>query len=244
MDSHLKTFSEKDLRASLAQRNEFICTASHELKTPLAALMLQMEMAKRAPFITPEKMSRIIDNTHKDVLRLKRLVDDMLDVSRIVSGKLSMEFEIFQLDEFMQELIERLSPAFNQAGKIKLILNAPVQVNWDRFRIEQVVTNLLTNACRYGEGAVVEIETTCHQESASLVVRDFGIGIAEENLSKIFELFERGPHPTESTGMGLGLFICQEIINHHQGKIRVESTPGLGSTFTVDIPFHRLNNPV
>lgn len=244
MNSHENKTSVKDLRASLAQRNEFICTASHELKTPLAALMLQMEMAKRAPSITPEKMSRIIDNTHKDVLRLKRLVDDMLDVSRIVSGKLSMEFETFQLDEFMQELIERLSPAFNQPGKIKLLLNAPVQVNWDRFRIEQVVSNLLTNAFRYGEGGSVEIETKCDGENVTLVVRDFGIGIAQENLSKIFDLFERGPHPTETTGLGLGLFICQEIINLHQGKIKVQSSPGLGSTFTVDIPFHRLNNPV
>jgi PAS domain S-box-containing protein len=236
--------AESDLKAALAQRNEFISTASHELKTPLAALMLQMEMAKRASNLTPEKVSKILDNTHRDVLRLKRLVDDMLDVSRIASGKLSMDFEFFHLDDFMEELLERMAPAFPGFDKVKICLNAPVIVHWDRFRIEQVVMNLLTNAFRYGEDQNISIHTKMAGNRASIVVKDFGMGIAKENLNKIFERFERGSNTRETSGLGLGLYICQEIVNHHQGQIIVQSVVGAGSTFTVELPFNRLNNPV
>lgn len=235
---------ESDLKAALAQRTEFISTASHELKTPLAALMLQMEMAKRASSLSPEKVSKILDNTHRDVLRLKRLVDDMLDVSRIASGKLSMDFEFFHLDEFMEELLERMAPAFPGFDKVKINLNAPVMVHWDRFRIEQVVMNLLTNAFRYGEDQNISIHTKMAGNRASIVVKDFGMGIAKENLNKIFERFERGSNTRETSGLGLGLYICQEIVNHHQGQIIVQSVVGAGSTFTVDLPFNRLNNSV
>ena len=236
--------AEADLKEALAQRNEFISTASHELKTPLAALMLQMEMAKRTSCLTPEKVSKILDNTHRDVLRLKRLVDDMLDVSRIASGKLSMDFEFFNLDEFMEDLIERMAPAFPHFDRVKIHLNAPVIVHWDRFRIEQVVMNLLTNAFRYGEDQNISIRTKIAGNRASIIVKDFGMGIATENLNKIFERFERGSNTRETSGLGLGLYICQEIVNHHQGQIIVQSVVGAGSTFTVELPFNRLNNPI
>ena len=236
--------AEADLKAALAQRNEFISTASHELKTPLAALMLQMEMAKRSVSLTPEKISKIFDNTHRDVLRLKRLVDDMLDVSRIASGKLSMDFEFFHLDEFMEELLDRMAPAFPQFSQVKIHLNAPVMVHWDRFRIEQVVMNLLTNAFRYGENQKITIQTKVAGNRASIIVKDFGMGIAEENLNKIFERFERGSNTRETSGLGLGLYICQEIVKHHQGQMIVQSVVGAGSTFTAELPFNRLNNPI
>lgn len=236
--------AEEDLKDALAQRNEFISTASHELKTPLAALMLQMEMAKRSTSLTPEKVTKILDNTHRDVLRLKRLVDDMLDVSRIASGKLSMDFEYFHLDEFMEELLDRMAPAFPQFNKVKIVLNAPVIVHWDRFRIEQVVMNLLTNAFRYGENQNISIYTKMGGNRASITVKDFGMGIAKENLNKIFERFERGSNTRETSGLGLGLYICQEIVNHHQGHIKVQSVVGAGSTFTVEMPFNRLNNSI
>jgi PAS domain S-box-containing protein len=243
-DITIQKNAESDLIAALAQRNEFISTASHELKTPLAALMLQMEMAKRSSNLSPEKVSKILDNTHRDVLRLKRLVDDMLDVSRIASGKLSMDFEFFHLDDFMEELLERMKPAFPQFDKVKIHFNAPVIVHWDRFRIEQVVVNLLTNAFRYGEDQNISIHTKIGGNRASIVVKDFGMGIAKENLNKIFERFERGSNTRETSGLGLGLYICQEIVNHHQGQIIVQSVVGAGSTFTVELPFNRLNNSI
>lgn len=227
-----------ELKTALSMRNEFISIASHELKTPLTALLLQMEMAKRQKTLSPEKVSKIIEHTHKDVLRLKRLVDDMLDISRIASGKLTMDLDYFHLDEFIEELVGRMDPAFPDYAKIKLELGAPVIVRWDRFRIEQVVMNLLTNASRYGRGNDIILKTKMGGNLASIVVQDFGIGIPEDNLRIIFERFERGQASRETSGLGLGLYICQEIVANHKGVIKVESCPGEGSTFTAEIPFN------
>lgn len=178
--------------ADWAQRNEFICVASHELKTPLTALKLQVEMAKRAldrdlTSVPPHKMRAIIDRTYKDTLRLVRLVDDMLDVTRIKTGRLNINREYFALQDFLEEFQERLQPDF-RAG-LSWRLNAPVMVHWDRFRIEQVLLNLISNAIRYGENSPVSVTASAGCGEVFLAVKDEGPGIPISQQKKLFHTY-------------------------------------------------------
>lgn len=228
--------SIKKLYESLALKNEFICVASHELKTPLTSLMLQVEMVKRfmdhhgADAISPVKVKSLINRTHQDVLRLSRLVDDMLDISRINSGKFTMNYEYFNLEEFMDDFLDKV--AYSQ---IRKKINAPILVKWDKFRIEQVMLNLLNNAIRYGEDSQIDVEVSVGDNLAFITIRDYGPGIPMEMQKKIFERFERGDI-SKSEGLGLGLYISQEIIQHHKGKILLDSEIGKGAAFVLQIP--------
>lgn len=225
----------QQLHDALAMKNEFICVASHELKTPLTALMLQVEMVKKfietngADAISPLKVQNIINRTHQDVLRLSRLVDDMLDISRINSGKFSMNYDYFNLEEFMDDFLSRVNHPI-----IKNI-NAPVLVKWDKFRIEQVILNLINNAIKYGADSEIELDVKVGGNVAVISVTDHGPGITPEIQKKIFERFERGD-TSKSEGLGLGLYICQEIIKHHKGNIILTSELGKGSSFQLQIP--------
>lgn len=239
----------------VAARDEFLSIASHELKTPLTSLKLQAQVMMRAiKKKDPEAMSeervfhlaKLIDS---QTSRLTRLVDDMLDISRIRSGSLRITPEDCDLNDVAVDVIERLKPQIEKAtGKLpEVSLSNGLQGKWDRFRLEQVLTNLVTNALRYGEGKPVSIRTYEKNSEACLEVKDHGVGIAKENLSKIFERFERaGMSANEISGLGLGLYITNQIVVAHRGKIHVESEPNEGSTFTVVLPMgdreHRHNH--
>lgn len=232
----MKRTSEKKLHKELAMKNEFICVASHELKTPLTALMLQVEMAKKfmdahgIEAISPKKMQNLINRTHQDVLRLSRLVDDMMDVSRIHSGKFSMNYEFFNLEDYMEELKNRIT-----SDKIRWKVNAPILVKWDRFRIEQVLVNLISNAERHAKDSDVDINVGIGGTHVYMSVQDYGPGISPEIHEKIFERFERGDEKL-SEGFGIGLYICNEIVKRHEGKISIESRSGEGANFMLQIP--------
>lgn len=233
----MKRTSEKKLHKELALKNEFICVASHELKTPLTALMLQVEMAKKfidthgIEAISPKRMQSLINRTHQDVLRLSRLVDDMMDVSRIHSGKFSMNYEFFNLEDFMEDLKNRIS----SDKKIMWKVHAPVLVKWDRYRIEQVILNLINNAEKHASASDIDINVGMGGGNVYISVRDYGPGIPREIHEKIFERFERGQE-NSSEGFGIGLYICNEIIKYHNGKIAIESESGKGANFMFQIP--------
>ncbi len=233
----MKYFTNKKLQEALAMKHEFICVASHELKTPLTALKLQVEMAKRVmdnhgvDAISPGKVRSIINRTHQDVLRLSRLVDDLLDASRINSGKFTMKYEYFNLEDFMEDFTQRMSHQ-----RIRMTIHAPVMVKWDKFRIEQVIINLLNNAFRYGNGSEVDLDVSTGGNLVFIKVRDYGPGISQECQKKIFARFECGDMDRATEGLGLGLYISQEIIKHHNGKIVLNSELGKGSTFELQIP--------
>lgn len=238
-----KKKAEKKLEDALATKNEFISIASHELKTPLTALQLQVEMAKRvldmenSEGLSPEKVKAIIDRTHKDVLRLSRLVDDMLDVSRINTGKFNMSYEYFNLEDYIEEFLERATTGLPNFTKLtKISVNAPVIVRWDRFRIEQVILNLFTNAIRYGGNSAIHFTVTAGGGYAYIKVKDHGPGIPKKDHKKIFERYERVNHDRVKDGFGLGLYLCSEIIKNHQGLIKLESAVGEGATFELQIP--------
>lgn len=242
-----KTFEEKLIHAVHA-RDEFLSVASHELKTPLTSLSLQAEIFRRdrelnkIHLYTPEKLEKMVSLILTQVTRLTRLVDDMLDASRTLTGKLAINLEDFDFCDLVEEVLERMTSHFTAASLSKPVFHRCDNSfgRWDRFRLEQVLTNLLTNAVRYGKGSEIIIEAVTNEDSITLSVADKGMGIAEEDREKIFNRFERSISASEVSGLGLGLFISKQIVSDHGGKIWVESELGKGSTFYVFLPkFHR-----
>lgn len=236
--------TEANLLHALSVRDEFMAIASHELKTPLQSLKLQSQLYQRGiirndPSVyTEEKITNMLDRNSKQIDRLTRLVDDMLDISRIRTGKLSLRKEPCDLGSMLMDVIGRTREQFEISGsgqpRIEHIEKAIGE--WDPLRIDQVMINIINNAIRYGQGKPITISIKNYQECVRITVADQGLGIASSDIEKIFERYERGLLSREVSGLGLGLFITKQIVNAHGGKIWVESEIGKGSTFFVDLP--------
>ena len=242
---HEKVLKEiqEELETSLLARDEFLSIASHELRTPLTALKLQSQSLHRklekgmTQQISMEKLKSMVGITERQIGKLTHLVDDMLDLSRIQSGKLTFKFETADLVEIIRDVSERMEEQIASSGS-SLSVNLPEKLllRIDRFRIEQVIVNLLTNAMKYGKGTPVHVELSQTEDKALLSVRDEGMGIAPENHELIFNRFERAVNANEISGLGLGLYITRQIVESHEGRIWVESEIGKGSTFKVELP--------
>lgn len=234
---------QRELQASLQVRDEFLSVASHELKTPLTSLSLQNQSMRRnfkkgrPEVFSPENVNLLIHNTEKQVNRLVRLVDDMLDLSRIESGKLSFCFEKAKLSEIVLDVYSRLKEQLENAGCASEInIQDECLGAYDKARMEQVITNLLTNAMRYGRGKPIGLSVFRRERDSLFEITDNGVGIETENLEKIFQRFERLVNADEVSGLGLGLYISKQIVEGHRGKIWAESSVGRGSKFIVKIP--------
>ena len=218
-------------------RDDFLSIASHELRTPLTPLRLQIQILRRlvahGATLARDKLAVSLDTLERQTERLGRLVSDLLDVSRITAGKLTLHRERLDLAEVAREVVERYA-GISRSRIALQTRSAPG--NWDRARLEQVATNLLANAIKYGEGKPIEVVVALEDGAALLAVRDRGIGIAAQDADRIFGRFERATSATSYGGLGLGLFIAQQIATAHGGRISVESAPGQGATFTVALP--------
>ena len=237
--------TQAELERLIDARDDFLSVASHELKTPLTSIQLQTESVRRsvargdAAAFAPAKMERLIDVTDRQVARLTRLVDDLLDVSRIETGKLELHRDDVELSALVSEVTERLGPTVVRSGSTVTTPHLEHAVGrWDRIRIEQVLINLLTNASRYGAGKPIEVAVRVASggDAAELSVTDRGTGIAKEHQERIFSRFERAVSSSEASGLGLGLYIAREIVEAHQGSIAVESERGAGARFVVTLP--------
>jgi PAS domain S-box-containing protein len=225
-------------------RDEFLSIASHELRTPMSALHLQVEMLLRTArrevrrdAVSPALMTGSLELALRQVDRLSKLISELMDVSRVSSGKLLLELEEVDLAALVWDVVRRFEEEAAQSGcMLVLTADEPVPGRWDRSRMEQVVTNLLTNALKFGAGKPVELTVAQERQLAYLVVRDHGIGIAPEDTKRLFNRFERATTARRFGGLGLGLYIARQIVDAHGGTIRVESQPGSGSTFTVELP--------
>jgi signal transduction histidine kinase len=171
---------------------------------------------------------------NRQIERLTGLVGRLLDVSRISAGRLTLDLEAMDLAEVARDVAGR----FPEAESHQITIDAPTAIEgrWDRLRVEQVITNLLSNAVTYGEGRPITITVRCVGARAEIVVADQGIGIAPEALSRIFERFERAASGRQYGGLGLGLWIVRQLVEAMDGSIGVESALGRGSTFTVRLP--------
>lgn len=236
---------QEELEKTVRSRDEFLSIASHELKTPLTTLRLKSQLATKAFDKEPtdpktiERLAGFAEQTVKQVDKLNRLVDDMLDVSRIQTGKLNTEVQEVDLSQTLSDLLERLEPQFQQNHYDSPVREFPserVIIHGDQVRLEQVFTNLLSNAIRYGQGRLITVSLRQTENGITVSVKDLGLGIKPQDLHRIFDKFERAVEPNEVSGLGLGLYISQKIIEAHGGTIAVESAPQKGATFTVKLP--------
>jgi signal transduction histidine kinase len=238
--------AEDGLRSALSLRDEFLSIASHELKTPLTTLKLHTQITKRnlqkdgAPLLTKEALLRFLSGSDAQIERLTRLIEDMLDVVRIESGKLSLSFESVDLAVLLRNVCEQFSPQLEAAGcKVSVESSGELIGEWDPYRIEQVLVNLLSNAMKYGEGKPIQIFLQSDITKARMIVRDQGAGIDPKDHGRVFERFERAVSVKGKAGLGLGLFIARKIVNAHEGQIFLESAINKGSSFTVELPLKR-----
>ncbi|MFY0564577.1 ATP-binding protein [Archangium lansingense] len=223
-------------------REDFLSVASHELHTPLTPLRLHLQTLQRAlasagDGVGDGRLNAKVDKALGQVRRLSQLVDDLLDVSRLTSGRLRLRLEPVDLVELTRDLAERFSEQARAAGCTLHVTTAgPTTGQWDRMRLEQVLTNLITNALKYGVDHPVELHVAVSGEQAHWSIRDHGIGIAPEDLERIFGRFERAVSTRQYGGLGLGLYISRAIARALGGDIHVESRPGAGALFTLELP--------
>ena len=221
-------------------REQFLSIASHELRTPLAALTLQVQSLLRAAqsgLALGDKPAQKLGIIERQVTRLTTLVDNLLDVSRVMGGRMTLELEELDLRPIIEEVLEHFAEQLAKSGcALTLELDPSCVGIWDRFRLEQIMTNLLANAIKYGRGAPIVVGLRSEPERAALMVKDNGIGIAEEDQARIFERFERAVSHRNFGGLGLGLWITKELVVALGGSISLKSMPGQGAEFTVLLP--------
>lgn len=223
-------------------RNDFLSIASHELNTPITSLKLQLQMVKKGLLMGKEgnfpleRFSKSVEASVKQVDRLINLISILLDVSRIQSGKFTFNFVKFNAKEVISEVVERHKELLQNAEcTLEVSGESDFNVVWDKTRIEQVLTNLLTNAIKYAPGKI-EMNISEDKNDIIIAVRDHGQGIDKEKLSSIFDRFERATSNESVSGLGLGLFIVKQIAEGHHGHVKVESLVGDGSTFSLRLP--------
>jgi signal transduction histidine kinase len=226
---------------ALQQRDELLSVASHELKTPLTALNLAVEGlardARRGAVTVGERGMDRIMRAENQVHRLAALVDQLLDFSRLSLGRMTIDPSEVDLGALVEQVTGRFRDlALARTRKpVEVRGLRPLLGRWDRDRLDQVITNLVSNALKYGAGKPVWISLE-QAEVARLCVHDDGIGIDPADHQRIFERFERPATSPRLGGVGLGLWIARELVLAHGGAIRVESAPGQGATFTVELP--------
>ncbi|HEX9049745.1 MAG TPA: HAMP domain-containing sensor histidine kinase [Anaeromyxobacter sp.] len=223
-----------ELARSVAARDEFLSIASHELKTPLTALKLQLQLGQRreggpgAPWLA---------SAVRQVDRVGALVAELLDLARIRAGRLTLEPRPVDLAELAAGVAERLSDVLERSGNALAVdAPAPVGASCDPARIEQVLANLLVNASRHAPGARVSMRVFREADRAVVVVEDEGPGIPPDALERVFDAYEKGDRAGQEQGLGLGLYIVRQIVEAHGGTIRAGAGRSGGAAFRVELP--------
>ena len=234
----------EDRRQAVAARDQFLAVAAHELRTPLATLAMLVDYLV-VPMLPHSKTElgnvvvqlRQLAMVKRQVDRLRALVVEMLDVSRITRGSFQLNPGPVDLRDVVREVLDRFDLEI-QRSHVTVTVNAPDPAPgiWDAARIDQVITNLISNALNYGAGRPIEVSVRVEVSQAVVVIRDHGIGIPEDEQSKIFGPFTRVVAAKHHAGLGLGLWIAQQIVQASGGRIKVDSRPEQGSTFTVELP--------
>ncbi|MDC0708915.1 MEDS domain-containing protein [Stigmatella sp. ncwal1] len=233
--------AEQEALAAVRARDEFLSMASHELKTPLTSLKLQLELVKGAmagaDSALLQRLVSKLRTMERQIQRLQALNGSLLDVATLDGGRMHMDFQWVDLSSLIEEAVERLAPDFERAGcEVRLEAESEAQGQWDPMRLDQVVVNLLSNAAKYGAGKPIHILLQRNGNRVSLAVKDQGIGISSEAQARLFRKFERAVPARHYGGLGLGLYISRMLVEAMGGTLQVDSRVGQGSTFTVSLP--------
>ncbi|PTL78247.1 AAA family ATPase [Vitiosangium sp. GDMCC 1.1324] len=227
-----------DSQAAIQLRDDFLSVAAHELYTPITSLRLSVQgLLRRSGSELPESLTRGIRSAEAQTRRLAKLIEELLDVTRIQAGRLHLHLEQVDLASVVRDVVERLHEPISRANSpLSLQLQDGVTGRWDRTRLEQVVTNLLSNALKFAAGKPISVSLERHADTARLRISDQGIGIPPDRLPHVFERFERAVSVEHYGGLGLGLHIVRELVSALGGSVRAESQPGEGTTLTVELP--------
>lgn len=235
------------LQRAVAARDQFLSIASHELKTPLTSLQLQLQSLLRLVGGDPpadERVAQKVKTATRSAERLGELVNRLLEVSRLTTGKLELAPEALDLAELAREVAARFAEPLAEGGIVLSVqAPAPVRGRWDRGRVETIAASMISNAIKYGGGKPIDLGVEARGQLARLWVRDRGIGIAPEDQARIFERFERAVPEHHYGGFGVGLWVARLVAEAHGGRIGVESRPGQGSTFSLELPSLELPSP-
>jgi PAS domain S-box-containing protein len=232
----LGTYTDfEDLLQAIRARDEFLSIASHELRTPLTALKLRLQSLERSASLD-DKAQFKVKSADQQLQRIERLIDSLLDVARIATGQFDLEIERFSASTCLHEVVERFRRTTSNEQQFIVASAQDDEGSWDKLRFEQVLTNLLDNAVRYGEGRPVEVTLAVDDERVAISVTDRGLGIGRDDLERIFDRFERLGQRRVPGGLGMGLYIVRQIVDAHGGGISADSRVGSGSTFTFWLP--------
>ncbi|HYO55342.1 HAMP domain-containing sensor histidine kinase [Archangium sp.] len=233
--------AEVDLRRALGARDTFLSVASHELRSPITVLQLVLERlhrgARREETFSGVQVAERLEPALRQVRRLGVLVQNLLDVSRARNNRFDLDRERFALSSLVREVCERFAEQARHAGSDLLMEDCPqVEVHWDRLRVEQALSNLITNAIKYGAGGPISVRAEWQDGEVSLQVWDRGIGVADGDHERIFNPFERAASGHRVESLGLGLYIVREIARAHGGTVGITGREGGGSCFTLRLP--------
>jgi len=221
---------------ALRARDEFLSVAAHEIRGPVTAIHLAVQTIRKGK-VRPEALSNLLAVVEREDRRLSQFVDELLDLGKIREGRLQLQYERVSLGEVVRDVARRLDVDLVRShSSLSVVTEENIVGQWDRFRLEQVVNNILSNAIKFGLGKPIEVVTRAGGGRAILTVRDHGIGIEPEILPRLFKPFERGVSERHYGGLGLGLHIVKTIVEAMRGSVRVESKPAEGSLFTVELP--------
>ncbi len=241
--------TQLELQQALQMRDDFISMVAHELRTPLNTLYLETQMRQmllakgQMSAFGAEQLESMFARDSRQIGSMNRLIGDMVDISRIQSGKLRVQLAQVNLRDLLRRVTDNLAHQAQAVGcELELDIDTEVQGWWDEFRLEQIVVNLLTNAMRYGAGKPISLALEADNDCVEVKVRDRGVGIAEADHQRIFQRFERLGTKEARDGLGMGLFIARQLAEAQGGKLEVDSAPGKGSTFCLRLSTLRLDS--
>lgn len=226
-----------------AQRDEFLAIASHELKTPLTTVLLQIQTTLHnirnvsLSEFSVEHLLKMLQSMQSQTKRLSKMINDLLNISLITTHKMELEIEDVDLTTLVEDVVENFREKLEKEDlRINLQAKDTILGKWDKLRLEQVFDNLISNAIKYGNKKPIYISIEKQNSIAVIRIIDNGIGIKNSEKENIFLLFKRGNVEKDYKGLGIGLYIAQQIILLHGGRIELNSNPGEGSIFTIFLP--------
>ena len=230
----------EELEKAMRERDDFVSIVSHELRSPLSAITSSAEVLRKLlerPEVDRERLRRAVEIISRQLGRTSRVVGDLFDVTRLSTERMAYARSLVDLGDIVAETLEEAAPQLALKGTTFAVgVEAGLRGNWDRFRIQQVLVNLVSNALKHGAEPYV-LSARRIGAMAQIVVRDSGPGIPAEHLPRIFDAFHRDA-ASGAPGLGLGLYIAERIASAHGGSIHAESAPGQGASIIVELPLH------